>query len=443
MSPEQCIGTLPLDGQSDVYSLGCVLYESVSGRKVFPDRDRAELIVAHVKTDPEPLRRVCPQAPRELDRLVMAMLQKRPSARPSMKEVASALHAINQAIDALRLRHHHRLRSLWLLGVCLLVVPGAWLVWHIRSRPADMAFVPGATFQLGSTKEEREAFLREQISKHMPEVGSYLKENYLNREGPPHWVQVSGFWLDRKEVSCGEYVSWLNRARRDGVVSVRPYQDRQGATADLVYFQQTPIVNLSATHRTPCIARGAGAAFVVRSGRSEYPVTTVTWEGATLYCQAQQKRLPTEAEWELAAKGTEARRFPWGNEWPTCDRALLARGDDWNQCSRGDLLPRGSMTGDQTPLGIMDLGGSVMEWVADEFAESYGAAGRGLVAVGVSPLIDPTYTGNEPGGIEARRSVRGGCWSCDLSAARTTARWAKKPTYTDGYIGFRCARSQP
>jgi len=136
------------------------------------------------------------------------------------------------------------------------------------------------------------------------------------------------------------------------------------------------------------------------------PVAQVTWAQASAYCQFAGKRLPSEAEWELAARGTDGRIYPWGDSAPTCAQAhTRACGD---QPQDVGLTPAGA-----SPFGALDLAGNVDEWV-DGFYAPYGSA--------------PT----------PQRVARGGAY--DAWHARTTARNALAPDYHDALLGFRCAR---
>jgi len=442
MSPEQCLGNLSLDGQSDVYSLGCVLYEVLAGRKVFPDEERAAIIAAHLKTDPQPLSHVRPLVPAELDRLVLAMLQKRPGQRPTMAAVATSLKSFLHRKEGRAGRSPQGWRWSIALLVALSLVAATWLWQRRRGASGDMVLLPGGVFQMGMSSDEQAELLREIGERKLPEEGLYREMEFLKREGPAHAVQLSPFFLDRREVSCAEYADWLKRSSENRMLQVGSYVDKANESAPHFFLQETPIFNLSDKHPSPCITWDGRSVQVV-SGRAEHPVTAVTWEGAALYCQAQGKRLPTEAEWEYAAGGQERRRFPWGDAWPTCEQTLVARSQRWNTCGLGGLLPRGSMPGDRTAQGIHDLGGSVSEWVADVYSPTFDLLLEGTSGQTPSLAVNPLHVGRIRNGEVVRRVIRGGSWSVELSSARATARGSARHDSTDAYLGFRCARSQP
>jgi formylglycine-generating enzyme required for sulfatase activity len=196
-----------------------------------------------------------------------------------------------------------------------------------------------------------------------------------------------------------------------------------------------------------CVAAGAcekAGPRYIDFDRPRQPINGISWFDARNFCQVQGKRLPTEAEWEKAARGTDGRLYPWGDEKATCEHAIIM-GKEGRGCGvrkRGDKPETGypAEVGSRPPnqFGVYDLSGNSYEWVADWYSRSYEHCGADCAGV------DPK---GPCGGADAcagyrHKVVRGGSWYWPAEYATTTFRRAHVPRNEPfHHFGFRCAAS--
>jgi formylglycine-generating enzyme required for sulfatase activity len=162
------------------------------------------------------------------------------------------------------------------------------------------------------------------------------------------------------------------------------------------------------------------------SGREDHPVNCVDWEQARKYCAWAGGRLPSEAEWEKAARGTDGREYPWGSERATCERAVLTEGGAG--CGKGRTWPVGSKAAGDSPCGAQDMAGNVWEWVNDWYDKDYYRS---------SPARNPA--GASSGTF---RVIRGGSWNYFAENLRAAYRTSAAPAARGIHLGFRCVRTK-
>jgi sulfatase modifying factor 1 len=205
-------------------------------------------------------------------------------------------------------------------------------------------------------------------------------------EQPVHRVGLDSFYLDTFEVTNGRFAKF--------VVAIQ--SEPPWGFAD----QETPVVD------------------------AERPVRWVTWLEATGYCLWAGKRLPTEAEWEKAARGPEGRVYPWGNDPPTAAHAVFGLKEGAETVSPIGDHPQGA-----SPYGVQDLAGNLYEWVSDWYDDAFYAA---------SPLRNPR--GPVAGSTKVQR---GGSYINSPYRLRSAFRTKGDPTEHDPHVGFRCAQDAP
>jgi formylglycine-generating enzyme required for sulfatase activity/Tol biopolymer transport system component len=265
-------------------------------------------------------------------------------------------------------------------------------------RPADgmtMVYVPGGEFQMGSDDDEVDAAL-EMCQTYYT---TPCQRAWFEVEQPVHTVALDGFWLDRTEMTNGQY----RRCVEAGVCT--PPKKRSDSDTREVYYGD--------------------------SAFDDYPVVHVTWSQADAYCRWAGGRLPTEAEWEYAARGPEGRRYPWGEEYDgtrlnSCDANC---GYEWAEQAfddgYSDTAQVGSYPSGVSWCGALDMAGNVWEWMADWFGE-YPAERQS------NPAGPSSGTG---------RALRGDAADGTRAVSRAAARHGMEPGRAYEYTGFRCAIS--
>ncbi|WP_428265776.1 formylglycine-generating enzyme family protein [Haliangium sp.] len=279
--------------------------------------------------------------------------------------------------------------------------------------PAEMVEVPAGEFEMGAQPVEREDLLRTCVTTYGPAREECARD--ANLATAARTVYLDAFAIDRHEVTVAGF-----RA---------------------------------------CVAAGGCSAAALVAGderflREPWPMVNVAWQDAADYCTWAGKRLPTEAEWEKAARGTDGRRWPWGNR-PRRGSMNHGRGESdsvmlthpQNQGPMGPQIqplfapddsdgylypsPPGAMRWGDSPYGAADMAGNVSEWVADYYwLEGY----ENLPAF--NPVrLHPHERGDA-------RVIRGGSWLRPRFFGRTYYREGAEPNIRLSYVGFRCARSR-
>ena len=225
-------------------------------------------------------------------------------------------------------------------------------------------------------------------------------------ESPVHAVSVDSFYIDKYEVDNEKFLSFLT--------AVGEHEDENGKELLDIHDLQSPFKYVNYRFELKSSRR------LLDLGR--HPVTEVTWFGADQYCRWAGLRLPTEAEWEKAARGTDGRQYPWGE-------VFSSRKANSMQGARVHIgtAPIGYYPLGISPYGVHDMSGNVQEWVGDLYGKNYYELESGINPKGP--------------GTGLARVLRGGSFRENVKFLTTTARTGAGPSSTTDNIGFRCARS--
>lgn len=252
-----------------------------------------------------------------------------------------------------------------------------------------MILIAASAFTMGSTPDEIVGAI---ASCGREPYGHRCEESMFSDELPSRRVTLSAYWLDRTEVTVQEY------ARCVALRRCRPAPFGEGGR---------------------------------RFDRPNYPISMVSWYDAQQFCRFRGGRLPTEAEFERAARGPNGRRYPWGDLYNShaANHGKFAWNKTDDQDGFPELAPVGSFPDGKTPEGFLDLAGNVSEWVNDRYLQRY-------IEQDVTDPVGPA-----PPLAGSVRVVRGGDYESGGPWLRGAQREAAEPETRQPSVGFRCARS--
>ncbi len=439
MSPEQIRGEV-CDIRSDLYSLGVVFFELLTGRRPFDNETTIATQMAHLNTAPPSLLDYDPELPAQCDAIVQKLIAKQPEDRyQNTAELLSVLIGRGATTSASDLRPsvERRLREVISQADGLpLDVPAMSTATPVSSAAVIDQSEARPVAPMNATTNGRQT----------PHVEYPASELIVPKSSSTRWVAVAGilavlllgiaataFWLLRPKASVAPAVTHAPApapAYTDGhgrmlLVSEGSFQF--GAAADhtvrmvslpAFYVDETEVSN--AEYRRFCEATGHQPPTTPDyAAHPDYPVSNISYDDASAYATWAGRRLPTEEEWEKAARGTDGRSYPWGN-------------DPWTGNVPDRLQPVISEPLRRSPYGAYNMAGNVWEWTATSYSPTPADnAGMKRLLKGQNFSAD-------------WRMIKGGSFAPGASEEFDTAKRRGLPVDARSlWIGFRCVRSAP
>ncbi len=292
------------------------------------------------------------------------------------------------------------------------VVPqAAQIPSDLLAKRSPLIQVVAGTFEMG-TKAQEAAIAAEECTSLW---NSKCDPNDASDSFPPHQVTVSPYYIEETEVTYDQYLAFLNSEQIG--MGARNAKHKNGCEGQLCIETRTENQNSNIISDTQN--------YRVNAAIANFPVAGVTWYGAVAYCAAIGRRLPTEAEWEHAARGPQNSIYPWGNEFVVTN-ARTSRPQETDAALVGPKTVKTYTSFN----GLYDMAGNIAEWVSDWYDPLYYTT----LANSTTAIVDPK------GPVAGTQKVlRGGSWDALPFYARSVHRQSLPPLGPTLWAGFRCA----
>ena len=355
---------------TDIYSLGCVLCEMLTGKVLFDASTPEGILTQHLINGAQIPRQFPNTVPSGIQDVIGKALAKDP--RDRFQTTCEMVNSLDR-LDTIQAT-----RKIDIEPVYIIPAKREELIQKEKIRISEkdsmrMVYIPAGEFTMGSNE---------------------IHENEI----PEHIVYLDGYWINETPVTNIMYAGFLNYSKIEKDIDLET----------LFNFK----VNNRIIYRNN--------KWVAIERYAQHPVVWITWFGASAYSKWAGRQLPTEAQWEKAARGTDSRIFPWGNLIP--DKRPVNFNFNIGNTSEVGIFPDGA-----SPFGVLDMAGNVWEWVADWYDRKYYSSQK--------QWRNPVG----PDENSSHRVLRGGSWNSNSDNIRSSYRLGSFPSTTYLSFGFRCA----
>ncbi len=468
VSPEQAGGNL-VDQRTDIYSLGIVLYELVTGRVPYEGETPMGVVVKHI-IEPLPMpRSLKPDLPEEVERVILKALAKDPADRYERAgELAEALRqavaAFGQGALAAKTAGIEAplpspplaqtpVSKKFLFGGAAALLGSGCLLLTLTGIIIFFMSQTGGSEATSKTSPPAVAVEETAAPTHTPKPTSTptLSPSDTPTLSPSDTPKPTNTLQPPTTTPPPQIITVANNTTMV-LVPAGPFEmgSESGSdaekpvhtvTLDAFHIDQYEVTN---AQYAACVDAGAckppyktssptRVSYYGNAEYNDYPVTYVDWNQAKTYCEWREARLPTEAEWEKAARGTDGRQYPWGNDFAGNRLNFCDSNCEFDHANKDyddgyvDIAPVGSYSNGASPYDAYDMAGNVWEWVADGYASDYYSN---------SPAQNPTGPTSY-----SYQVLRGGSWNSYDNYARSAYRnYLIAPNVQNLNVGFRCAR---